>query len=282
MKKMILVGAVASLAVFSGCDSSSSSGTSNSSSSTTNLPTTPTEITSQTGAQRALQSATMVGFYESASGFANSVSVAPSNKRQTVPCPSGGNMTFNFTSSGYGATFNSCDQGDGIIDGSFTTATSLQSSGASEIDITFTNLEIDSSDSYTKMNLNMNTDIGANLSMYKHVMDGKIDYDAKAVNNSGYIQYTDFIVLLEGFLTGSPTISYDGTISATSSLYSCLNGTYTYETVTPLQGSTFESAVSGEIKINGVSYVFNSGTVTATTPGGQTFTVDPSAEPTCN
>ena len=72
------------------------------------------------------------------------------------------------------------------------------------------------------------------------------------------------------------TMAIDGTVSLTSNPAGCADGTYNIETVerVVLDAQT-EDPVSGKVKVNGVTYTFNSdGTATATI-NGQPVTIDP-------
>ena len=72
------------------------------------------------------------------------------------------------------------------------------------------------------------------------------------------------------------TMAIDGTVSLTSNPAGCADGTYNVETVERVVfDAQTEDPVSGKVKVNGVTYTFNSdGTATATI-NGQPVTIDP-------
>ena len=188
-------------------------------------------------------------------------------------CPAGGTVHYNVQVDNakydIALTFNACKEDVGSqIDGSVH-YTGTQNA----MKITLTDLEVKEDGETTTFD---NFTINANMSEshMRLVFDGTAHH-----TEDGQIrnwQMNGMTIDVDHLDNPPQTMAIDGTVSLTSNPAGCADGTYNIETVerVVLDAQT-EDPVSGKVKVNGVTYTFNSdGTATATI-NGQPVTIDP-------
>lgn len=114
------------------------------------------------------------------------------------------------------------------------------------------------------MVMEMVVDQAAGKMSYTYRVNGSITMTEGSETNT--VGYTDFVMKMsaEGEMT-SASFSIDGGISLDLADAACTDGSFTFETTTPLTvGDGGDCPTAGVLKINGVTYTFADGSVTAT------------------
>lgn len=277
MKKLTL-STLAALAIFSGCDSSSEEAVA--------TKNENVQIQTENDVKKAVEAAKMISFFETGTSAANTETNAKQriNVDKTENCLVSGSVTLAGDvglTSDVTSTFNECNNGIGsVTNGAVKVVASLADLALGSSEMTFTNFTVDSAQAYVQFNLSTLTDFSLNQTSVDYTLDGQIDFNNKIRSHTGTIVYKDFKVSATN-LTSEPKLSYEGEITATSSLYPCLDGTYVYETISPLIGNGIGNVSDGELNINGANFVFSNGSVTVTTASGATINVAQEDEPSC-
>ncbi len=192
-------------------------------------------------------------------------------------CPSGGNVQYNVQMDNalqppkydIALTFNACKEDVGSeINGSVHYAGTQNA-----MTITLANLVVkDGSDTTTFDNFTVDTNLSQ--SHMRLAFNGTA-HDTRNGHTETW-QMNHMVIDVDHLDSPPQTMAIDGTVSLTSDPAGCADGTYNVETVERVViDAQTEDPVSGKVKVNGVTYTFNSdGTATATI-NGQQVTIDP-------
>jgi len=276
--KLLTIGVATSILLLSGCTESSSSDDSSSNG----------KISSENDAKKAVQAMSMISFSETANDSASQPTQAKQRIAFDNPAraclesgtiASSGDISIETGSSTFTTVSDNCVQFNQRVDGTFKFSGNLQG----EYNYEFIGFEVDNNSANTVSNFTSSFNVSSDFKTLNSTMDGKVDYLNKVNTNTGYIQYNSFQTALETNLV-TAKVSYSGSISTTSSLYPCTDGTYEYTTIEALTTSAGNAQVvqSGELDINGAVFTFNNGQVSVSTADGESFTIDQATAPTCD
>ena len=290
MKAKILTSLFsASLLLMSGCNSSSNSDSTDGSS-TNNQTTTNTakvNISSENDAKKAVEAINAMEFSNSITSIGSSLSgtgTTSAKQRekmsQTIYCLDSGTVTFSgdFTTSSMSLNYlyDNCVQKGVTSNGAFSMSGSFK-----DFTIAFNDFYVDSVKAKVTTNMTMKESISLSNG-FTATLNGKMDYLNKQNNNEGYVSYSDFVSNVK-ISSSTALANYNGDTTMTSSLYPCIDGTYSYKTISdltiPLGSNKIESGV---LEINDAVFTFNNGEVEVTTKDGATYKVELDAVPTCN
>lgn len=274
----------ASLLLMSGCNSS---GSSDSSSSSNTASTAKVNISSENDAKKAVEAINAMEFSNSITSIGSSLtgtgsSAAKERQKisQKIYCLDSGTVTFNgditTSSMSLNYLYDNCVQKGVTSNGSFTFSGTLQ-----EFSIDFDSFYVDSPSAKVTTNMSIKETLSLSNG-FSATMNGKMDYLNKQNNNEGYVSYANFVSTMK-IASSNAVATYNGDTAMTSSLYPCIDGTYSYKTISeltiPLGGNTIESGV---LEINDALFTFKDGEVEVTTKDGATYKVELGAVPTCD
>ena len=231
-----------------------------------------------------------------------SASVLRSMKRatETYECWRGGTETFSGsesdTSINATVTYNQCDEGDGVMNGVLK-LNGTNEGGRINLTQTMENYSVNGSDSYTLANLQVVMD-ATGIEVYDEYYD-EYDYayfDPMKLTLNGTMQmslyglnykmeYENFRVEMLDYSDSTYEFArqrINGKMSQESEEYSCINGSYTFETISDLvpYGNGYSS---GTLKVNGATVVFqNNGAAQVTFADGTTETISQDTPISCN
>jgi len=175
------------------------------------------------------------------------------------------NLTFEYVA---------CSENGVLMNGSTTASGTLIN-----LDMKMIDLSVDTSEFYSLSNLDIN--IATSFQTVRTSFDGKVAYNDKLNKDVGSVLYSDFKVVSTDSLLGSTTIEYNGETTLESSKYACVDGIYTYKTLTPLASSSDGIISSGELDINGAIYSFSDEGIEVTLTNGESYMIEQNSEISC-
>lgn len=279
MKNLIHTGTSIVLATFLiGCG-----GSDNSSESANYLTGDPVPITTKSEAENAVSSVVNLN----SSGVSN---IAPSPARSAAPalvavndsgtCVDGGSYSVSGdatdTTADITQTYNNCNQYGVLMNGS-QHVKGTNDGSTINLNMTMTDLlyQYDTSSSTMNMDVKYVSTNGTSLDM---TMNGTASYNITSpILDSGTAGYQNFRTVIT-----SSGMTLNGEVSTTSTVNTCVNGTYKLETLETLTAGS-SGFTSGKMKINGATFDFNSdGTATVTFADNTTQVVDQGVQLVCN
>ena len=309
MKIRVITSILASsLLLLSGCNSSSGSSSNEDGSQVNNTGGSTTTqqsgakltINSENDAKKVVRAVSAVQFSSSLTSIGSSAQSTTSQQTQastrqkysqTTYCLDSGTITIDGEYNGMSSislnyTFNNCVNKGVLQDGSLSMTGSM-----TNFTMNFNNFVVDGPASKLSMSgltiketmsLQGSPSSAPVAGNIEAVIDGSMDYLDKTNNNSGKLSYYSFASTFK-FTTTKAEVTYNGDTAVTSSLYPCIDGTYSYKTLSPLSIPLGSNRIeSGELEINDALFTFNNGEVVVTTKDGKSYTVDLDAAPSCD
>ncbi len=281
MKTLSLALTLAATVLFTGCGSDSSENNSPAANNETSIVSTP----SQGSAKTTLAATSPILIDRSIISAINSTqslsAVTNSKTREVITssndCYAGGTMDVVLESTSAAViNYNDCDMGEGAIQNGSVNLTDMVLSG-SDISSATMKLHITTTSDTVESMTNITMAFVSNgAEDYTSTINGTIDTTESI--NSTHTQYTNYKIT-----STTSTIAIDGTITINNTPEVCGgNGSYTIETVSPMNISDYETITSGEININDYNYVFHSDNTVTITADTSSETFDQSELTTCN
>lgn len=245
----------------------------------------PVTITSQEEAAVAMSSLSSMQSLNSPMNGLGGIANAPSRQapslasvNTTEQCSNGGSMSINAngseTSMSGTIRYNECSEYDMYMNGAMSISMSYTQSGSKDIyklNMSTSNLTMNSSDFSASMSLSAKFEEWTDYSNYdsymSSILSGTMNMSASNPTetiNAGFENYQ--ITMLNNAMT------IDGKLSFDSTLHTCGNGVYEFETIETLTATNSSSGFNdGVIKINGTTFSFNGdGTADVTYADGTT------------
>ena len=188
----------------------------------------------------------------------------------TDTCSNGGSVSYSGDQYNGIITYNNCDEGYGVQNGSVT-----QSSTDNSATLKFQGYSLSTGDITTKLNMTVvlndfdPNDLGSENYTLNATVDGTIE--ATLSSNATYkYAYQNFHTIKKTTTEGYQT-SLDGTMIVSTP---CTSGVYNINTLSPLVYTGYSDYIdSGVLKINNATYTFYSPDVTIELDNGTTDTV---------
>jgi hypothetical protein len=176
--------------------------------------------------------------------------------------------------------FDHCDNGYGTMNGKFIVSGSTTDGYSSAYKVSMQDYSVKNQYTYIVATLDMDIDANAQTGYSNTIMNGNMHIEEYTENDSIDLGYSNFSIKQASMDSG---IEINGQTSISSKNYSCVNGVYNIETLSPLKTYNSDGYSSGSMKINGAVYNYNSdGTVDVTLPNGETTTIEQADTPVCN